>query len=145
MVAFIILLSTFLSIAFTWLVAFGVIVYSKGGWAFLKALSWPDFLAYWIALLLPILVILTAFAFIYLSLEMKKNQLFFKDWLKALKGEMPEVPAFLLQKKEIPEELKKEPDMEEQKIVKISKNEPLDKYKDLDSDENTLYQFTDDE
>ena len=145
MLGFILLLSAFLSVAFIWLVAFGVIVYSKGGWAFLKALSWSDFLAYWIALLLPVLVILIAFAFIYLSLEMKKNQLFFKDWIKALKGEMPEVPPFLMQKKEIPEELKKAPDSEEQKIVKINKNEPLDKYKDLDSDDNVLYQFTDDE
>lgn len=145
MIVFVILLSCFLSVAFVWLAAFGFIVYSKGGWAFLKALSWPDFLAYWIALLLPVLVILMAFAFIYLSLEIKKNQLFFKDWLKVLRGEMPEVPPFLMQEKEIPEELKKESQTETQTVVKISKNEPLEKYKDLDSNDNILYQFTDDE
>lgn len=142
MISLIILLSSFLCLSFVWLTAFMLIITSKGGWAFLKALSGADFLAYWIALLLPIFMILTAFCFIYIALEIKKNQLFFKDWLKALKGEVHDIPPFLMQEKEIPKDLLK---TSEKKVVKINKNEPIEKYMNLEPNDETDYLFSDDE
>ena len=142
MIGFIILLSSFLCLSFVWLMGFGLIISKKGGWVFLKALSGADFLAYWISFLLPVFMILTAFCFIYIALEIKKNQLFFKDWLKALKGEVHDIPPFLMQEKEIPKELIPKP---EKKVVKINKNEPLERYMNLEPDDGTDYQFSDEE
>ncbi len=152
MVGFVAFLSFCVSIAVVWVVIMGRYVLSIGGISGLLNGSAVQIGMVLMSFFLPILMVACALGFLYLFLEMKKNQLIFKDWLSSIKKDLEEkergVHSLVGEqlRQTIEQDEGKDTDtyplpFEEEKVMTISKKDTLAKYQNLELPEGVDLRF----
>lgn len=144
MIGFIAFLSMGVSMALLWLLVMGNYVVSKGGFSFFSTASGTEIGFVVIGLFLPLFMIVCATSFIYIVIEIKKQQMIFKDWIASLKREFVhhETSIHNLIGEQLHQKNADTNDEEcdtrtyplpfkERSIMTISRNESISKYKDL--------------
>ena len=89
-------------------------------------------------LFLPLVIIVMALGFVYLTLEMKRLQFKINDWIKALKCDvLNDTVAVHEQIGDLVKEQMKEPPA----VLNISKDEPITKYQNMELPEDVELRF----
>ena len=89
-------------------------------------------------LFLPLVIIVMALCFVYLTLEMKRLQFKINDWIKALKCDvLNDTVAVHEQIGDLVKEQMKEPPA----VLNISKDEPITKYQNMELPEDVELRF----
>lgn len=152
MVGFVAFLSFCVSIAVVWVVIMGRYVLSIGGISGLLNGSAVQIGMVLMSFFLPILMVACALGFLYLFLEMKKNQLIFKDWLSSIKKDLEEKERSVHSlvgeqlRQTIEQDEGKDTDtyplpFEEEQVMTISKKDTLAKYQNLELPEGVDLRF----
>ena len=140
MLGFVAFLSFAVSTAVVWVAVLVQYIVRMGGLGEILKGGLVNVLIFLIALFLPVMMIASALAFIYIAVEMKKNQLIFKDWLASLQKDFVshEQSIHALIGRQLQSELEERDTQtyplpfEEKTVMTISKDEPIAKYKDIE-------------
>ncbi len=140
MIGFIAFLSFSVCTAVIWFIILMQYIWQMGGLSQIFKGEILNVVIFLIALFLPIMLVATALAFIYTAMELKKNQLIFKDWVASFKKEFAshEETIHSLIGQQLQSELEEKDTLtyplpfEEKTVMTISKDEPISKYKDLE-------------
>lgn len=151
MIGFVSFLSISVSMALIWLIA--VLSYVMRTSLFDRPVWEVVFLL--MGLFLPFILIFMAVAFVYIALEIKKNQLIFKDWIRSMRKDFVsyEESVHSMIGRQLEEEIRdpdtyelpfpKEDAPEEKSVFQILKEEPISKYKDLELPDDIDLHFVD--
>lgn len=111
--------------------------------SFLSSGTLPSHATYIVGMMglfLPLVVIVMSVAFVFLTIEMKKNQLILRDWITALKRDVLNDPAAV--HAEIGALVVQEMERSEAPaVMNISKEEPITKYQNLELPDDVELRF----
>ena len=149
MLGFVTFLSFAVGAAVVWFVILLQYIWIMGGFQQVIKGDLINVLIFLIALFLPIMMIISALAFIYIAMEMKKNQVLFKDWIASVKKDFVSHEASIhsLIGRQIQTEMQ-EPDnqtyplpFKEVNVMTVSKEEPISKYNDMELPDHMDFHF----
>ncbi len=140
MLGFVAFLSFSVGASVVWFVVLMQYVWRTGGLVQVFKGDLLNVLIFLIALILPVMMMASATAFLYSAMEMKKSQLIFKDWLASIKKDFVshEESIHALIGRQLQSELDDRDTQtyplpfEEKTVMTISKDEPIAKYKDIE-------------